>query len=653
MPTTPGFHIDTNISAYPPDVRKAISHIARHFYVTRTFKSVEVGNSEYWAALVRPTTEFSIYVNTDREILVLFAGYATFEIRTLEAFDYFYDLLESKRVDRSVRFLVSADRNIENIIKHYLDQHPEYPVIIPIDLQKVAAYSNNILLESVRRNFIIRDLFGYQNPLREETFFFGRQDVVQSVLDLARSGQSSSVFGLRKSGKTSAIYAIQRKSKGFSCTAVIIDCQNPAVHARNYSDLLSYIIAQVKAALGKKGAAPDLGSDLPLVSEKFYQHIKSALGEAKTNILIIFDEVENISPRTAASPHWRSGNDPIYFWQILRSFIQSDSKGRLSVCIVGTSPHILEAAKINDVDNPIYLFAQKRFIPNLTFDETKEMVQRLGYFMGLDFRTELIAILFKTFGGHPFFTRQVCSLVHRQLDTNRPITVSPKALRDAQIAFEGQMESFLRDILEHLQRTYEEEFNLLKAIVAGDKDEALEYSRDAPDLIDHLIGYELIERFGDGIDLKFDAIRPALEKLLPIGRNSAETYWTELVLRRNAVERSLRTAIFYWSKMLPQTDWAVVVERSLTKRRFEALPSIEPGPMFSNDESPLYLTDLIGFLRQGDALPYLGDRRSAILEALDQINKLRRDAHALDVESEDMSQVRLAFELCETEFNLK
>ena len=45
----------------------------------------------------------------------------------------------------------------------------------------------------------------------------------------------------------------------------------------------------------------------------------------------------------------------------------------------------LELPKINDIANPVYLFAQKQFIPNLTFDETREMVERLGYLMGLEF----------------------------------------------------------------------------------------------------------------------------------------------------------------------------------------------------------------------------------------------------------------------------
>lgn len=439
MPTNPGFHPDFDITIYPLEIRSSIRKISSDFYITRHFKSVSIGNSNYWAILVRPTDEFSVYVNTDREVVVLFATYETFEIRTLEAYDEFYGLLESSRIDRSVRFLVSADSKIESTIRHYLDQYPEYPIIIPTTFDRMSQ-SDNPLLSAVRRNYLIRDLFGYQNPLREESFFFGRQQIVNSVLDLAKSGQNSSLFGLRKSGKTSAIYAIQRKARGFGCNVALIDCQNPSVHARRYSELLSFVIAEARRASGQKVVRPELGVDLPAVSDAFFQHMRTTVGNSKNPIIIIFDEIENISPKTAASQHWRDGIDVVYFWQILRSFLQSESRGKLSICIVGTSPHILEASKINGIDNPIYLYAQKRFIPSLTFDETREMIERLGYFMGLQFSAAAIAGLHKDFGGHPFFTRQLCSKIHQLASPTRPLQVSDAAIRRAKAEFFGQLE---------------------------------------------------------------------------------------------------------------------------------------------------------------------------------------------------------------------
>ncbi|WP_298355828.1 hypothetical protein [Rhodoblastus sp.] len=95
MPTFPGIHPDFGFAQYPMEIRSAIVDIARNFYVTRGFNAVDVGNSKYYAIVARPTDAFSVYINTEREIIILFSQYATFEIRTLEAFDEFYILLES------------------------------------------------------------------------------------------------------------------------------------------------------------------------------------------------------------------------------------------------------------------------------------------------------------------------------------------------------------------------------------------------------------------------------------------------------------------------------------------------------------------------------------------------------------------------------
>lgn len=251
-------------------------------------------------------------------------------------------------MDKSIRFLVSADKNIERTIQHYLGQHPEYPIIVPMTFEAFETQTNP-LIKSVQKNYLVRDLFGFQSPLREEHFFFGRNDVVNSAIDFGKSGQHSSLFGLRKSGKTSTIFAIQRKSRALDLNVILVDCQDIAVHGRSHSDLLIWLINKVRIDLRLKhlqGLQSKLDSD---VSEWFSTSMKATLNALKSNILIIFNEIENISPGTAASKHWREGRDSIYFWQTIRSFCQTQSKRYLSICFVGTSPYLLETSKIDGV----------------------------------------------------------------------------------------------------------------------------------------------------------------------------------------------------------------------------------------------------------------------------------------------------------------
>lgn len=648
MATRPGFHSTTDFSKYPVEVQRCIRAIGKNFYVTRSFEKESIGNSEYWGLVARPASEFSVHLNTDRELLCVFSKYSTFEIRTLEAFDLFYSQLEQKRIDQSIRFLLSGDPRTEVIIQQYLQQNPEYPIIVPVHIPQVRENGTE-LLDSVRRNYLTRDLFGYQNPLREETFFFGRQEQVNTVLDLAKSGQSSSMFGLRKSGKTSSIYAIMRKAKAFGCTPVFLDCQSPAVHARRYNELLSLVVSEVRKSVGQNKVLQKIEGSEVEVAEKFREQFKTIISQSKGNFLIIFDEIENISPGTASSPHWENERDCLLFWQNLRSFIQKDSDGKLALCIVGTSPRLLEEQRISNAPNPIYLFAQKRYINALSYEETKELVDRLGFFMGLDFDAAQIAKLQSLYGGHPFFTRQVCSILHKNIGHDRPVKVSSRKIDEAIEKFGGQLDSYLDDILSNLEKFYPDEFEILRSVAIGDLQEISEYGREVPDLIDHLIGYDLVERRGDDFDIRYESVKSALQrKFQPKG---TEYYWTQSMLRRNRLEVGIRNQLFHFSKGLTSNQWDDLLRKALTKVRFEGLQSTEPRVLFSQKASPLYWTDLIGILNSDATFPYLLDRRENLVTAMRKVNfGGRKDSHAKNMDQKEFEELNDSFLVLEEEF---
>lgn len=85
--------------------------------------------------------------------------------------------------------------------------------------------------------------------------------------------------------------------------------------------------------------------------------------------------------------------------------------------------------------------------------------------------------------------------------------------------------------------------------------------------------------------------------------------------------------------------------------RYEALNSTEPRVLFSNQQSPLYLSDLLMLLKDLEVLPFMSERRSEVIRTLDLVNKLRKDAHALSVTDLEFAAVRSAFDYLETEFS--
>lgn len=429
MVTHPGVNPSFDMEAYPFDEQTIIRRIARSFHITRNISPIIDGNSECRAFLMRPSNDMSIILNVERELVVLFSPYDNFEARSLKLYESIYEKFDDIRIDKSVRFILSKDKNIESQIRHFIQQDPEYPIIVPAEYELfLGSYNENDLIKRIRSNYTIRDLFGYTTPLRQDYYYFGRENVVNHVVDLHRSGQNSSLFGLRKSGKTSTIFAIQRKASALGFKVVTVDCEDLSIHAKRYKELLFKIVNDIRKACGVKQAKEPFGSDDSLVSEQFRALIDSTLSQVKSNVLVVFDEIENISPNTAASDHWRDEKDCLYFWQVLRSHFQSNSKYKLTFCFVGTNPSLFEMDEIHNISNPLYLFAPKNYISGLPEEAIHSMCRELGYFMGLNFSSRIISKIYDRFGGHPFFTRQLCSAIHQIADLDRPINVSEKLL---------------------------------------------------------------------------------------------------------------------------------------------------------------------------------------------------------------------------------
>jgi hypothetical protein len=295
------------------------------------------------------------------------------------------------------------------------------------------------------------------------------------------------------------------------------------------------------------------------------------------------------------------------------------------------------------------LFAQKSYIAALSYEETKALVDRLGFFMGLDFDSGHVAKLQSLYGGHPFFTRQVCSILHKSIGDNRPIKISNRNIDDAIEKFGGQLVSYLDDILLNLEKLYPDEFEILRSVATGDLKELSEYGREAPDLIDHLIGYDLVERRGVDFDLRYDSVKVALQrKFQPQG---TEYYWTQSMLRRNRLELGIRSQLFHFSKGLTPPQWTELLETSLTKKNYEALTSTEPRILFSQKTSPLFWTDLTGLLESKTTFPYLSDRREMLVAAMRKVNfDGRKDAHAKQMEKSEYDDLDSSFSILEQEF---
>jgi len=383
MITHPGINEKVAMELFPPVEQRIIRRFSQHFYVTRGIVPIEIGNATYRAFLMRPSDSMAIMLNVEREVVALLHPYETWEARTLKAYDFVYNFFDDERIDKSVRILISQCSRVTEVMRDYLAKDPEYPIVIPYTYANFSSISTTFLFDGIRNNHLTRDLFAHDNPLESDYYFFGRDALVAGVIDNHKSRQNSTIFGLRKCGKTSAINAIARRAKGAGVRTLTLNCENPSIYARRYNDLLAHLITLLRDRFNLKSRTISFPDDPAVTSDQFFISLSEIFSAVKSDVMIILDEIEHISPRTGSAPHWRTGEDAIIFWQILRAYFQSDKKFRPTFCFVGTNPSLLERSKINDIESPVYLFARSQFMPSLTLEDTNQMLKKLGFFMAV------------------------------------------------------------------------------------------------------------------------------------------------------------------------------------------------------------------------------------------------------------------------------
>ncbi len=653
MTTNPGVHSDFRFDFFSSEERQIVYGFATHFYVTKAIVPFSIGNMEVRAFQMRPGDLLANLMNIEREFVVLLSPYSMFENRTLEAYKEIYaSSMEGTRIDKSIQFIVSKDPKIEATIRNYLTREPEHPLIIPFRYDEISTKQSDFVLQRIRSNHLIRDLFSHQSPLRNEYYYFGRTKIIAQAVDLHKSGQNSSLFGLRKSGKTSTIYAIQRKARSAGENAIVIDCQDPSVHSRNYGDLLAHILEQTRQQLNLKREAFSFGGKAHLISDNFSAAATKTLSDAKGSVLILLDEIENISPNTSPSSHWRDGSDTIQFWQILRSFSQKQSNRTFTFCFVGTNPSLLETTRFSDLANPVYLFAPKTYMPNLTYEEVKQMVGRLGYFMGLDFDDEVISYLHNQYGGHPFFIRQLCSKVNTSITVIRPTRVSIADCKQAERSTAADLRIYISDILLSIKQFYPEEWEMLQYLHNNDLESFHGIARDYPAMLEHLVGYNILVNRGLDYEFTSDAIRNALSEMYSPKLNtpSLDERWAEISRRRNKIEEQIRSALYQWANLLSDADWDDALKKCLREDRRHELGPLIPRAAFSKNQSPLYFLELKKFVILSSRFHDNNSDRKRIESAFGKVNNGRADAHAKEINTEDFNALDDALQLLEEMF---
>jgi hypothetical protein len=529
----PGIYEHTKISYFDNDQKKIVLAFSDCFSITRSLKE-DVSYMRYVGCLMRPNELFEEKFGLDKEMILIFSKYDTFDTRALQALEGMHNELATKfgqRVDSICSVIVSNDENIvKEIKKHLTESKQDMRAIVPFSYSELLENSkdmydfdsdgeNESFVEKWRGFIASRfsdilgeiDLFAFARPIENEKFFFGRKQFVQSLVQRHLSNENSGVFGLRRSGKTSVLYAMQRILDNSGKKWFFIDA-GTLVNMRWNQALRHIVSVAYKKNEVEFTPALDEYESAETAALAFARDMEELCGKTGgDSLLFMLDEVEHITFGIADTDHWLDEEDYISFWNAIKSY-SHNSRGTFNYVISGTDPRAIEVARIGARDNPLFLQVaiKDKYIPPFDESETEEMVNRLGVYMALSFDKEVCFKLTRDYGGQPFVMRLICSKIKEYVTNEnlaRPIVINRTIYDSVKGRFDRSLElvEYFNLILAVLAERYVEEYELLKDIALGNVTTLDQLGNHAAR--SHLEGYGLIDVVGNLIGIKHEEFR--------------------------------------------------------------------------------------------------------------------------------------------------
>lgn len=498
---------------FQPKTWDIIEFFGEIWYVTTAHLNFTAGGSYYDAILVKPTEDFVNKFNIDKEIIVLFSNYAQWFPKSLDVIDLIKMNDRVNRYEAICSIVVSNCDNINDEIVKFSKQNKESQIIVPFSFKELEKnYRNkNYVIEKFRKFFFTRDLFSITSALQKEIYFFGRKDLIHTIVSNYLSSENSGIFGLRKTGKTSILYSVQRAVLARNGIIVWIDCQDTSIYLKSWNQVLLYIIKELYKNIFLEFHIDENEYAIDKASDSFEKHLLEAYHfTEKKKILLIFDEVEQITFDISESENWRSGSDFILFWRTIRAKFQKH-QGVFSYLISSTNPMSVERPYVNATDNPIFSHVNEYYIEQFSLSETREMISVLGGFMGLKFDEELFGYINRDYGGHPLLIRHLCSEINNMAGSARPKSILRLDFDKAKKKFENERTKgffYAQMILDILDKFYPNESTMLTSLAIGDSEFFYEFANDSPEYTAHLLGYGIVEKNDAGeFDFKIDLLK--------------------------------------------------------------------------------------------------------------------------------------------------
>lgn len=427
----------------------------------------------------------------ENEILLVYAPFNTMEPRTLQAVEQIYTQSPAKgRVETLNFFLVSDAENIREWLDSYTSSRQESRIIVSFTKHELenARGDSWFIRNRLNEQFFGRDLFNYSLPLVEDTYFFGRQQLVMEYLDSIKINENKAIFGLRKTGKTSFLFKLKRLIEAENIgTVIYLDCKVPDIRMLRWNELLEEISIKICSLLKIK-------HDGDYSERRASRALFNILEKAKNKnlkICLMLDEIEYISFVAKRDKHWHQ--DFVEFWQTMWS-CQSQLKN-FSFVISGVNPSVVEKDIVNGVQNPLFGIVHHKYLTGFTEEETRTMVRNLGKRMGLKITYDAVSDLYNWYGGHPLLTRLACSWFNTTLALlqRKPIEITKEIFGKEKRKCDTELVFYCGHVVSELKEFYPDEYFMLELLSSGQMVDFRELA-ESEAYIRHLTNYGIVEK---------------------------------------------------------------------------------------------------------------------------------------------------------------
>lgn len=454
------------------------------------------GEKFIWLAL--PKSHLNQRFGLQNEVLIVYSPQQKSDARILTIIE---------QVSRSPDFRHRVDKVLFLVI--HCGEKSETDSILESDSDRVViGIESKEILNPQRGSLFLRskiaerfgkiDLFGMSSPIGMDQYFFGRDSLVQELIqNCTVKNQSVGLFGLRKTGKTSVLQAVLRRLETQNVLVDYIDCQSPGIHAARWWQAIENIadrLSQKLVNVHKRSAQVRLEYDQFNCGTRFSQDVALLIEQIKTPVVLLLDEVEYITPNLSGTlgRHW--DDDFIPFWQTIRAAHQELS-GKLTFIVAGVNPSAVESTSFQSAPNPIFQLAQPKYLSPFFESDVRKMIRFFGRYSGVAFKEEVIPYLTNQFGGHPFLIRLAASEVWGRNYQNDPQRLTEIGLSDFKsLASEisERIHQPIKDILLSLVWWYPEEYELLMLIADGEAAFVEEYLKEVPQSLVRFANYGLL-----------------------------------------------------------------------------------------------------------------------------------------------------------------